>query len=188
MSKVGDRDDSAENLATLGPVDATSPMDEDNDSGRSHLRVEDQERSAIGRVSVKIVPGDSRLWSALLISLTTTLILGGGLAFHHYLEWHPEPSALPAVLVIVPGAFAAYMSAVGDHPLLQAVITGLRCRILASAVLSFCCRLQLSADPKLDGEIDLLGRLLIFVAGEHDPFRAHACVKALVVAVAHLPG
>jgi hypothetical protein len=72
----------------------------------------------------------------LLTSAITTTLFAGGLLFR-YLGVHPAPDSTPAVLMVLPGIFSAYLVRPGEHELVRRMFRWLRIQAVAMTLLAF---------------------------------------------------
>ena len=77
------------------------------------------------------------LASAYYIAWSMTAISLGALTLHLWLHIKPDPGLGTAVLVVLPGLFAAFLVAQGDQPLVAIFSRRLRRLIFGAAALSF---------------------------------------------------
>ncbi len=83
---------------------------------------------------------------ATYASLSVFIILGAGLLARIFLDVRPLGEAVPAVLVALPGVYAAYGIRAGEHKLTSLVMRGPRTDVMLSAGISFVAAASLALD------------------------------------------
>jgi hypothetical protein len=89
------------------------------------------------RVRFGLDPNSGLLSAAFYMALCTTVLTWGAVALRLTQHLEPAPGVAPAVLVILPGIFAAFLVGQGAHPLVAAFSRRIRLAVLCCSGLSF---------------------------------------------------
>jgi hypothetical protein len=121
-------------------------LDSDGPTVSAHLHVSGAPRDRLAEIEVRLRLRHAFIASNLLIAAITALILLGGVVLRAGLGVHTRPDPLTALLVVVPGLYAVYLAAPGEHKLFQRLVTGVRLRVLLSAALAFLAAASVTLD------------------------------------------
>jgi hypothetical protein len=121
-------------------------LDQDGPTVSAHLHSSGAPRQQLGAIQIRLCLRHPFIASNLLIAAITTLILVGGVVLRAGLGVHTRPDPLTALLVVVPGLYAVYLAAPGEHKLFQRLVTGVRLRVLLSAALAFLAAASVTLD------------------------------------------
>jgi hypothetical protein len=132
---------------------------------RAHLYVSKVARGTDANVLVLFTVEPQGLPSAALFTgLLTFSFLAGGLLAKYFLHAHAGGQIAAAIIVAVPGFFAAYLFRPGEHRLLRRVVRGVRIQTGALSVVSFAAGGILAID--IDSSLRLvLWWILTILAG-----------------------
>lgn len=130
--------------ASLFTVGQDEPLYRERSVARAHLYAQNMPRGTAGFVQLYLSVRSQIVLQTLLASSLTSAVLGVGLIAHNF-GVHPSVDALTALVVVLPGVFAAFLARPGEHSVVLRLVSGLRVGILLSALISFVAAGTLAA-------------------------------------------
>lgn len=124
--------------ATLSELAPTFPvLDQEVRVHRTHLHRAGMPRGAIGWIEVEFrLRRAGFVLAALILAAGTTGLLAAGWFLHHY-DIASAPSIAAALLVALPGIYAAYLARPGEHRIVKMLVSGIRFLIVVLGAASF---------------------------------------------------
>jgi hypothetical protein len=124
--------------ATLSELAPTrQELDREVRVHRTHLHRADMPRGALGWIEVEFrLRRAGFVLAAFWLAVGTTALLTAGWLLHHY-NIASSPSIAAALLVALPGIYAAYLARPGEHRIVKMLVSGIRFLIALLATASF---------------------------------------------------